>query len=189
MKDRTLTPELFERLLNWLNPDDRDQAAMEYEDIRRRLIKMLTCRGCYEQEDVADETIDRVASKLEELKDYEGPRAPYFYKVCHNVYREWLRIKRKRLESPPPPIEEDSQKLEKRHRCLDACMNSLSPENREIVTEYYQQDKRAKIDRRKMVAERLGISINALRIRAFRIRATLQECVLVCLNGRWHEMG
>jgi DNA-directed RNA polymerase specialized sigma24 family protein len=68
-------------------------------------------------------------------------------------------------------------------------MNGLSSENREIVTEYYQQDKKAKIDRRKMVAERLGITINALRIRAFRIRATLQECLMACMNQNGYEIG
>jgi RNA polymerase sigma factor (sigma-70 family) len=188
MKDRTLTPELLERLLNWLN-EDREQAALEYEDIRRRLIKMLTCRGCYEQEDVADETIDRVAAKLEELQDYEGFRAPYFYSVCHNVHREWIRGKRKRMEPPPPPNEADQARVEQRHRCLDECMKSQSSENREIVIEYYQQDKRAKIDRRKLVAERLEISINALRIRAFRIRAALQECVMACMKQNGYEIG
>jgi len=151
---------------------------------------MLTCRGCYEPEEVTDVTINRVASKLDELqKTYEGPRAPYFYAVCHKVYLEWLRIKNKRWEPPPRTDEAEQAEREQRHGCLDECMRFQSSENREIVTEYYQQDKRAKIDRRKMIAERLGISINALRIRAFRIRATLQECVMACMKQNGYEIG
>jgi DNA-directed RNA polymerase specialized sigma24 family protein len=188
MKDWTLTPEVFERLLDWLNAD-RDQAARDYEDIRRRLIKMFTCRGCYEPEDQADKTIDRVAGKLQDIKDYVGPRAPYFYVVAANILREWLRGKRVLPTAPPPPTDEDKGKLEQRHKCLDECMKLQSAENQEIVLQYYQQEKRAKIDRRKRLAERLGITLNALRIRAFRIRFALQDCVQVCMKRQGYEIG
>lgn len=188
MKDWNLTPELFEELLDWLNPD-RDQAGREYEDIRRRLIKMFTCRGCFEPEDQTDKTIDRVARKLEEIKDtYVGPRPPYFYVVASNILREWLRIK-PLAPPPPPPPDDDKDELEQRHSCLDDCMKLQLPENQEIVWQYYQQEKRAKIDRRKGLAERLGITLNALRIRAFRIRASLQECVQDCMKRHGHEIG
>jgi DNA-directed RNA polymerase specialized sigma24 family protein len=62
-------------------------------------------------------------------------------------------------------------------------MQKLTEENRKLVIEYYQDERQAKIDHRKALAERLGIAINALRIRAFRIRASLQECVTNCLNA------
>ena len=49
MDNWTLTPELFEQLLDWLNPD-REQAGRDYEALRRRLIKLFTCRGCSDPE-------------------------------------------------------------------------------------------------------------------------------------------
>ncbi len=61
-------------------------------------------------------------------------------------------------------------------------MQSLPAENRELIIEYYQEEKRAKIDRRKNLAERLGVPLNALRIRAHRIRAKLEECVHECVE-------
>ncbi|HXD34374.1 MAG TPA: hypothetical protein VN643_24865 [Pyrinomonadaceae bacterium] len=181
MDDQNLTPELFEQLLDWLNPV-REQAGQEYENIRRRLIKYFTCRRCFPPEDAADETMNRVAKKLAEIKDsYVGPRPPYFYKVASLILLECRRIKT--LGAPPIPLTaEEQSELEQRHGCLDQCMEDLSNENREIVLEYYQQEKRAKIDRRKRLAEKLGISLNALRIRAFRVRALLQECVLLCVS-------
>ncbi len=61
-------------------------------------------------------------------------------------------------------------------------MERLTPDNRVLVLQYYQEEKKAKIDHRKLLAEHLGIAVNALRIRACRIRATLLECVQNCLE-------
>jgi hypothetical protein len=57
------------------------------------------------------------------------------------------------------------------------------------VLEYYRGEKKAKIDHRKKLAEKYEIALNALRIRAHRIRAQLYECVKDCLERREHEMG
>ena len=188
MKDRTLTAELFEELLDWLSPD-REQAAREYEDLRRRLIKLFTCRGCQDPDFLADETFDRVASKLPEIKPtYEGPRAPYLYVVANNIRLESLRRRPSSLPPPPPPSE-TSEELERRHDCLDDCMKGLDDDNRELVSQYYQQEKRGKIDHRKLLAEQFEITLNALRIRAFRIRASLQECVQACMQRQANEIG
>jgi hypothetical protein len=61
-------------------------------------------------------------------------------------------------------------------------MGELTPANRELLVEYYRDDRRAKIDHRKELAARLGIAQNALRIRVYRLRATVQECVYACLE-------
>jgi hypothetical protein len=61
-------------------------------------------------------------------------------------------------------------------------MQKLSVENRTLLIEYYQDEGQAKINRRKRLAKHLGIAINALRIRAYRVRATLLECVTNCLH-------
>ena len=61
-------------------------------------------------------------------------------------------------------------------------MQQLTVANRELVLQYYQEEKQAKIDHRRRLAEQLGIALNALRIRAHRIRASLQECVQNCVQ-------
>lgn len=180
MKQRsTLTKAAFDSLLTWLDAD-RDQAGKRYEYIRQRLIKIFTCRGRSDAEELADETINRVALKAQEVtKEYVGDPALYFYGVAQKIYLEALRKRPPVVVPPPIPKSED---IEKEYECLERCMEQLLPSNRELVLEYYQNDKRAKIDHRKKLAERLGIAQNALRIRAHRIRLTLQQCVRACLE-------
>ncbi|HVS20925.1 MAG TPA: hypothetical protein VHD88_03710 [Pyrinomonadaceae bacterium] len=58
-----LQQEDFGRLLVWLDPDPERVGAI-YERIRWRLIAILASRGCALAEELADETIDRVARRL-----------------------------------------------------------------------------------------------------------------------------
>jgi hypothetical protein len=58
------------------------------------LIKIFVCRGCANAEELADETINRVVSKVQEIiTNWQGDPALYFYKVAQNIYREWWRTK------------------------------------------------------------------------------------------------
>ena len=179
-KDWVLTKESFDALLAWLDPA-REEAGRKYEDIRLRLIKIFTCRGCCEPEDLADETINRVSKKLKEIEStYSGEPARYFYGVANKVHLEYLR--RKPLQPPPPP-RDDADEIEREYLCLEQCIQKLTPNNRVLVLQYYQEEKRAKIDHRRQLAEQLGIALNALRIRACRIRrSSLQECVQSCVG-------
>jgi DNA-directed RNA polymerase specialized sigma24 family protein len=174
-----LTQAAFDSLLDWLDAD-REQAGRKYEQIRQRLIKIFTCRGRPDADELADETINRVTLKAQELaKEYVGDPSLYFYGVAQKVYLESLRKHRPPVFVPPPAPQ--SEEVEEEYDCLESCVGQLPPGNRELVLEYYQNDKRAKIDHRKELAERLGIAQNALRIRAHRIRLTLQRCVESCL--------
>lgn len=178
-KDWVLTKESFDALLAWLDPA-REEAGRKYEAIRLRLIKIFACRGCYEPEDLADETINRVSKKLNEIQGtYSGDPARYFYGVANKVHLEYLR----RKPVPVQPVRyENSDEIEKEYECLERCILELTPDNRLLVLGYYQDEKRAKIDHRKNLADQLGIAVNALRIRACRIRAALQKCVQSCVN-------
>jgi len=178
-KDWVLTQESFTALLAWLD-SDRDAAGKKYEDIRRRLIKIFACRGCSESEDMADESINRVIIRLKDIVEtFTGDPALYFYGVANKVHQEYLR---RRPIPVPLVVIDESEDLEREHACLEKCIESLTPDNRQLVIQYYQEEKRAKIEHRKQLADQLGIALNALRIRAHRIRTTLQQCVQTCLQ-------
>lgn len=174
-----INQEQFDQLLQWLNPD-RQQAAAEYEWIRKRLIKIFVSRGSHTPEDLADKTINRVARKLPEIRDsFVGEPRHYFSGVASFIWRESFRKDRPpvaALPRPAPPSEDD----EKDYICLERCLNSLPQADRDLAVAYYQQEKHAKIDHRKKLADEMGLAINAMRIRACRIRANLFRCVELC---------
>ncbi len=177
-KNWVLSQESFDLLLDWLSPD-REQAGQRYEEIRTRLIKIYTTRGCCDADELADETINRVARKLVEVKDsYNGDPALFFYGFVNHIHLEYLR--RKPAPFPPsmPGMSEDD---EDRFRCLEECFEKLDGETRELVMQYYHGEKTAKIDHRREFADQLGIAPNALRLRAFRARAMLLKCIGRCL--------
>lgn len=179
-KKKEYTQEAFDLLLVWLNAD-REQAGKKYEEIRKRLITIFTCRGCLIPEDLADETIDRVVMKIPELAgSYVGDPALYFYGVVNYVFHEYIR----KIPTPvPPPVFHSTKEVEQQYTCLEQCMQQLTSKNRELVLEYYS-DEGDKIQHRKQLAVKLGIEINALRIQACRIRAVLFQCVQECLKCR-----
>ena len=136
-----------------------------------------------EAESLADETIDRVASKVEWLSlNYVGNPALYFYGVVQNILKEYLR--KKPRPSPQPPVKEfaNSEEDERELVCLDNCMEHVSIQNSSLVMKYYEGEKQAKITNRRRLAEELGITLDALRIRAHRIRRELRKCVVHCLE-------
>jgi hypothetical protein len=97
----TLTQESFDRLLAWLAPN-REQAGKKYEEVRSRLVRGFTSHGCPVPEDLADETINRVAKKLPEIEEtYVGDPVRYFYRVAHYVHLEYL--KKESVVTPLPP--------------------------------------------------------------------------------------
>ena len=176
-----LTQEQFDSLLGWLDAD-RNVAALKYEKIRTRMIRILACRGCCEAESLADETIDRVAAKVEWLiQNYVGDPTLYFYGVAQNVFKEYLR--KPRTDLPPPVIDPAKTEADdQEYDCLDDCMEHLPRENTNLVIRYYEGEKQAKISNRRRLAEELGITLDALRIRAHRIRRELRKCVVHCLE-------
>jgi DNA-directed RNA polymerase specialized sigma24 family protein len=176
---KTLQKTDFDRLLLWLDPKP-ERAGELYEKIRWRLIAILASRGCRVPEELADETIDRVARRVSDIEaTYVGDKSLYFLGVMNNVHHEYL--KRPRLsEIALPPA--DSMVKEQTYLCLDKCIEKLTPHAREIIEQYYAADKRAKINLRKRIAVALGISNSNLRLRALRIRAKLQVCIERCVE-------
>ena len=149
-------------------------------------------------DELADETLNRVARILEKGGTIAiSPPARYCYVVAKFVLLEDIRRDRGHVEldeqrsptslvgrSPRPGIEADADDetvlREQRLDCLDRCLQQLKPEHRDLVVDYYRDVGREKIDRRRDIAKRLGISMNALAIRACRIRRELETCVEAC---------
>jgi RNA polymerase sigma factor (sigma-70 family) len=185
-----LTAETFARLLDRLDLD-RDRAGVRYEDLRRTLLRFFEWRGAPFPEEQTDETIDRVARKLNEgveIKNIGG----YCYEVARLVLLESLKGHDSRRIQPGPnefetparitETTDDATEKEIRLTCLESCLEGLTSDNRELIVEYYQDEKRGRIDRRKILADRLGLRREALANRAQRLRDKLEECVSRCMK-------
>ena len=182
-----MTAESFEALLRFLDPD-RDRAAVKYEAIRHRLVRLFEWRGFGHAEDLADETMDRVARRIQEgTTVHAADPYGYFCGVAHLVSKEVSRrVARERavLEreewQPAPPVG-DEEEEDDRLGCLRHCLERLPGDQRLLVLRYHQEDDH--IRSRQSLAEDLGVPMNALRIRIHRIRRKLEECVAKCLRA------
>lgn len=186
----------FEELLLWLgsHPDgtttpDRERGAEKYEKIRSRIIRIYRNRGCHLAEEIADEAIERVGRMVKRIRpNYEGDPALYFYGVAKRVHWEFVGGSGIPVP-PPPPAADDPDELERRHACLDQCLAELKPASRELILLFYEGEKGEKIENRKKLAARLGITSKALSLRAMQIRRKLLDCMKNCLGGEPGEVN
>jgi DNA-directed RNA polymerase specialized sigma24 family protein len=164
-----------------------EQRAKRYLEIQSRLAKLFAWRGCYEEDELARIALDRARMKWAETRDAVEPSSmhkpnPVGF-VCsfvRFVFLEWIT---KRAPIEIPPVENRSLEDEIRLSCLDSCMaERLTPAERELILEYYQDEKATKIDHRKKIAEQHNMSANALRIECHRIRRKLRDCMVRCVE-------
>jgi DNA-directed RNA polymerase specialized sigma24 family protein len=181
-----LTEPAWHALLTRLGKD-ADSAGTEYEVLRRRLIKYFEWRGCGDSEDQADLVLTRVARKLE-LGEIVLNIPSYALGVARFVLREHFAA------PAAAPLDVavlvatsgdhgDLEEPDGRHNCLDRCLEKLSDESRALVLRYYEGEGGSKIAIRQAMARELAITDVALRLRAFRARETLEECMHRCLAG------
>jgi DNA-directed RNA polymerase specialized sigma24 family protein len=199
-EERVLTEHGFSRLLEWLDDGGADSKGEAYLEMRRRLVSYFDRRNRPSPDELADETLNRIARTLEE----DGaiavrPPARYCYVIARFVMLEDVR-KREHATVPlesrrgtvlaivapgltgSPGVQDDDEAAAKEQRlgCLERCLDTLKPEQRALIVDYHRDARREKIDRRRDLAKQFGISMNALAIRACRIRDALETCVEVC---------
>jgi DNA-directed RNA polymerase specialized sigma24 family protein len=204
-EERVLTEHGFSRLLEWLDDGGADSNGGAYLEMRRRLVSYFDRRNRPSPDELADETLNRIARTLEEHGAIAvRPPARFCYVTAKFVLLEDVRNREHAnvpLEGPrgttvnapgltviPDNGEEDEAATkEQRLGCLERCLETLKPEQRELIVDYYRDARREKIERRRDLAKQLGISMNALAIRACRIRDVLEACVEGCCKQPMKE--
>jgi DNA-directed RNA polymerase specialized sigma24 family protein len=198
-KDWRLNPGAFRQFLNWLD-EGVDSGGERYLEMRGRLARYFDRRNCRSPDEMADETLNRVARKLEERGEIVGASpARYCFIVAKFVLLEFGR----RIEHHQTSLDDDQSAgrvmpdlalpsrtdvvevaKEKLLDCLERCLGKLPPADRELILEYYRGERRAKIEHRSRLAASSGLTMNALSIRACRIRNKLETCVDACAMQR-----
>jgi DNA-directed RNA polymerase specialized sigma24 family protein len=166
-----LSREALDFLLHALDAD-RNAAAGRYEELRRKLIDFYTWRNGESPEELADETLNRLARRLlqgepvEKIERYALGIARLLLKEAARR-REQRRMALREISSVRPGSAEASETFDAFERCLEA----LPEASRTLIARYYSGD-------RVSLAGELGLSMTALRTRALRIRKRLYECVI-----------
>lgn len=191
-----LTQLAFNRLLEWLD-DGVDSHGETYLEARRRLVSYFDRRNRLSADELADETLNRIGKTLEHSVIETRPPMRYCYVVARYVLLEDIRRERRHVPLNEPRVADFLRALDagligpdaepairdQRLECLDRCLRELKGEQCELILEYYRDERRQRIERRRDLATRFGLTMNALGIRACRIRDALMTCVEGCRKG------
>ena len=189
----------FDRLLEWLD-DGIDSHGETYLEMHRRLVSYFDRRNRPSPDELADETLNRIARTLAEGRRHRDQAArplllcgrevrpargyPARSAACPPRRTVPLPAPAGTLDEAPTEPGEALAAQEQRLECLEGCLQKLTAEQRELIVEYYRDGRGQQIERRRDMAKRLGITMNALGIRACRIRSTLESCVEACRKER-----
>ncbi len=190
-----ISAENMARLLLRLDPDPLS-AWTKYWDIWCRLAKYFEWNHCPAPEDLADEVMDRVAAKpdTQEIRNVDKYLFGVASFVClearHRVRRETpMEDLPGGASSLPDPHNQSPDQIdrlyqERRTECLMRCLAKLGPGDRELVIQYYSAEEEKQKTFRRKLAEKTGLTLDALRVRCSRLRAQLEPCVKRCLESR-----
>jgi DNA-directed RNA polymerase specialized sigma24 family protein len=181
---RSITGADLARLLARLGPDE-EHAAREYERLRRTLIKFFDWRGAWPADECADQTIDRLARKLDETPVDD------MWSYAQGIARLILLEHRRRpplssIEAAGEPAAAQAapvlEENEQMHECFDRCLADLPSDSRSLILQYYEGDRSEKIATRRDLSATLQLSENALRSRVQRVRDRLELCIRSCVS-------
>jgi len=177
--------------LQWLD-EGQDSEGARYLELRRRLVAYFDRKNCEHPDDLADETLNRVMRRFQEESSVSNtPPARYCYIIAKFVFLEHLRrpkradldlelLERVSADGNPAQLAGEPGNSENLLDCLDCCLQKLDPRDRALILGYYVGEQRAKIDSRRNIAAKLGLTMNAVSIRACRIREKLEACMKTC---------
>jgi len=155
--------------------------------MRGRLVEYFGRRDCDSPEDLADETLNRVARRLEETGVVDdGAPARYCYIVAKFVFLESLRRRQMAPvdqggQAVAAKVADDRVENERTFACLERCLQSCSATDRDMILDYYRTTSGSAPENRRQLAQKLGITANSLAIRACRVRSRLEGCVRACV--------
>jgi DNA-directed RNA polymerase specialized sigma24 family protein len=188
-----VTEEHFQILLSLLS-DNKDEASEKYELLRMKLFSYFQWNGAEMPEDLADQVIDRVLEQIANGTVIHNINS-YTFTIAQHLLHE-ANKKRRKLNEVINEIyanplneysieigNEEELALLQKSDCLHNCLGRLTSSEASLILRYYEYAGTAKITNRKKMAEEAGIPLNALRIRACRIRLKLLNCIRKCMDN------
>jgi hypothetical protein len=192
-QDLEASERVSRQFLDWLD-EGANSNGQRYLEVRRRLELYFDRKNCVEPAELADETLNRVGKKLKESGAVTEVRPlQYCYIAAKLVFLETLSGEKRSpfhrplngsnpsnnsgqvgtgLQTDSAP--ENNGKIAGR---LEECLKNLPNVDRELFVDYYRGKPLEKAGNRAALATRLGLTANALSIRACRVRQKLETCI------------
>lgn len=186
--DYAISKENFDKLLSWLSPD-RDEAGSRFERIREGLIRYFRLKGCHEPEPLADESMNRVTTRIDSLDLMTGAKpSSVFYGFAAKVFLEYARSDKRRIVQLTEDFDRASKDLmdvnaDYRLDCLRSCLNKIADADGKLIVEYYSEEKQAKFELRRKLAQKNELAMGALQTKIHRLKRVLRPCIEKCLTG------
>lgn len=151
----------------------------DFVEAWRALRRFFQSRGLPEPEDAAQEAIANLLRKVED-KTIDNPDA-YLKGIARNMVKEYYKLRQSTpIPQAPPPTGHDERLL----ACLERCEKRLlSASERRLLRDWYGGEGGEKIEGRKRLAAREGITPDTLKTRVYRLRQKLAPCVRKCLES------
>lgn len=176
-----------------------EQGGIKYESVRLKLIRFFSVKGSIAPEENADEVFDRVTRRIAEgeILDRNDPDG-YFMQTARFVFLEECRSWKKKVssldamppnfepfENPIETLEVLSERIEKEKglEVLAECRKELSSDEILMIDVYDFGTGRERIERRNALADKLGKSMNSLRIDVCRTNNKLKKCAVKKLEN------
>jgi DNA-directed RNA polymerase specialized sigma24 family protein len=182
-----ITPDDFDALLA-LFSDDREVAGEKYEVIRSGLVRYFQFKGCSDPLSLADETINRVASKVDTFDSLRSMNiTSYFYGFASNILLEYRRTAKRNIsitetEFAIAAVAQEPGEMDDETHCLMKCIATLPVSEQEMIVEYYACEREDKKKIRKQMCDRIECTAATLHTKIFRIKTALRACVENCLR-------
>jgi hypothetical protein len=181
---RAVGPQDFVRFLAWLDTDPKRAGAL-FNEFQRKLTVYFAGRGCgMAADDLASEVLDRTTGKFLDgggIEDREP--AKYIFQVARFVLLEHFKRPPQVPLMPDipvaaPPIHEQHELL-----CCKQCLDKLSEQDRVLVQDYYQGDRKGEAKRiRGDVANDFSLLRGTLRVKVFRLKLKIMKCIAACVE-------
>lgn len=173
----------FDRLLQWFGPD-RGISGKKYLETHEKLTRLFHFNGCNRPEDLADEVMNRVAKKPPSLSNPNGGHVAvligFARKVLHEYWREKALFEELSDRCEERSSTDETTLKEIMDLCLENCLGRLGDNNKHLLLEYHQYGLGEKVKHRKAMAEDRRTTLNALRLKACRLKSEVGDCVKRC---------
>jgi len=162
-----------------LDPDP-ERAARKYVLLRRKLVSFFEWSGSKSPDACADETLTATAWKLtdgEPLQSLSICCAAIARTILHKQSETPATPDAVTAQAPPAPPNPFGD-LEKLVHAFQTNLDELPADSRDLLLTFYAGAAPKAIDARQKLAERLGIPLNQMRLRAHRTRTQLEQSVM-----------